>query len=61
MVRCPICNGAIVIEHRLKTIEPGSDIRIRDEFAPGAEYTLVLEVRTDDFDPASGDPSLMAG
>ena len=47
---------AELIEAKLATAEPGTPIRIGDEFAPDSRYTLVLDVRVDKFDPASPDP-----
>ena len=46
---------AELIEAKLATAEPGSPIRIREEFAPDSPYTLVLDVRADRFDPSSAD------
>ena len=48
-------NLAELIEAKLATAEPGTPIRIRDEYAPESRYTLVLDVRADKFDPASTD------
>jgi len=42
---------ADLVERRLSGAAPGQQIRIRDEFTPSAEFTLVLDVRRDDFDP----------
>lgn len=46
---------AELIEAKLATAEPGTPIRIREEFAPDSRYSLVLDVRADTFDPASTD------
>jgi hypothetical protein len=46
---------AELIEVKLATAEPGSPIRIREEFAADSPYTLVLDVRADGFDPSSAD------
>lgn len=46
---------AALVEEKLVTAEPGSPIRIGDEFAPNSPYSLVLDVRPDAFDPASAD------
>jgi hypothetical protein len=46
---------AEVIEAKLAFAEPGSPIRIREEFAPDSRYSLLLDVRADGFDPASAD------
>jgi hypothetical protein len=46
---------AELIEVKLATAEPGSPIRIREEFAADSPYTLVLDVRADGFDPSTAD------
>lgn len=46
---------AELVEARLATAEPGSPIQIREDFAPGSPYSLLLDVRADGFDPASSD------
>lgn len=46
---------AELVEAKLATAEPGTPIRIRQEYAPESQYTLVLDVRADLFDPASAD------
>jgi len=46
---------AELIEVKLATAEPGSPIRIREEFAADSPYTLMLDVRADGFDPSSAD------
>jgi hypothetical protein len=46
---------AELIEAKLASAQPGSPMRIREEFAPESPYTLVLDVRADGFDPASTD------
>jgi hypothetical protein len=46
---------AELIEAKLTTAEPGSQIVIREEFAANSPYSLVLDVRADGFDPASAD------
>jgi hypothetical protein len=46
---------AELVEAKLATAEPGSPIRIRQEYAPDSRYTLVLDVRANLFDPASAD------
>lgn len=47
---------ASVVETHLTVAEPGSRIRIREEFAPDSRYSLLLDVRVNSFDPASADP-----
>ena len=46
---------AELVEAKLATAEVGSPIVIREEFAPQARYSLVLDVRPDGFDPSSMD------
>ncbi len=46
---------AALIEAKLASAQPGSPVRIREEFAPESRYTLLLDVRVDGFDPASAD------
>jgi hypothetical protein len=50
---------AELVEEQLAGLTPGRSLRIREEFAPTAEYTLVLELRDDSFDPASADGNLV--
>lgn len=47
---------ANLVETKLAVAEPGSTIRLREEFAPDSRYALLLDVRADGFDPASADP-----
>lgn len=49
---------ARLIESKLSTARQGSTITIREEFAPDSPYALELELRDDEFDPASADPLL---
>jgi hypothetical protein len=46
---------AWLIEAKLASAQPGSPVRIREEYAPDSPYTLLLDVRVDGFDPASAD------
>ena len=46
---------AELIEVKLASAEPGSPIRIREEYAPDSPYSLMLDVRADGFDPSSAD------
>ncbi len=46
---------ASLVETNLAFAEPGSRVRIREEFAPDSRYALLLDVRVDGFDPASAD------
>lgn len=52
---------AKLIEAKLAAAPPGSSFLIQDEFAADSAYSLVLEVREDEFDPATADPLLSAG
>ena len=47
---------ANLVETQLAFAEPGSAVRVREEFAPDSRYALLLDVRVDGFDPASADP-----
>ncbi len=51
---------ARLIETKLAQAQPGSPIRIREEFAADSPYALVLDLREDGFDPATADPLLPA-
>ena len=46
---------ASIVETHLVVAEPGTTIRIREEYAPDSRYALVLDVRADGFDPSSTD------
>ena len=46
---------AELVEQRLAIAEPGEQIKIREDFAPGSPFSLVLDVRADGFDPAAAD------
>jgi hypothetical protein len=52
----PLAN---LIDTKLALAQPGTSAQIRDEFAPISEYSLLLEVREDGFDPAAADPCLL--
>jgi hypothetical protein len=49
---------ARLVEASLQDARAGSRIRIREGFAAESPYTLVLEVRPDDFDPSAADSAL---
>ena len=49
---------ARIVEAKLTDAEPGAIVRVGEEFAASTLYSLVLEVREDDFDPATADSSL---
>jgi hypothetical protein len=46
---------AELVEAKLASAQAGELVQIREEFAPGSRYTLVLDVRADGFDPSSAD------
>ena len=46
---------ASIVETHLAVAELGTQIRIREEYAPESRYALVLDVRADGFDPSSTD------
>ena len=50
-----------MIEAKLEDTRAGSAFRIQEEFARNCEYSLLLDVRDEDFDPASADPELLKG
>lgn len=50
---------ATLVDEKIAGLAPGHIARIREEFASTSEYTLVLELRDDGFDPASADGNLV--
>jgi len=46
---------AEMVEQRLAIAEAGEQIKIREDYAAGSPFALVLEVRPDGFDPAAAD------
>jgi hypothetical protein len=46
---------AELVEQKLAVAEPGEQIKIREDFAPGSPFGLLLDVRADGFDPAAAD------
>jgi len=52
---------AHLIGASLDKASPGATVRIRDEYVAGCEYSLVLSVQEDAFDPSTVDPGLKAG
>jgi hypothetical protein len=46
---------AELVGEKLASAQPGEPIQIREEYAAGSPYTLLLDVRPDGFDPASAD------
>jgi hypothetical protein len=53
-----IATLANLVRASLQQGNVGEDIEIRHEYAPNAEYSVVLEVREERFDPSSLDPQL---
>jgi hypothetical protein len=49
---------ALLVEGRVATMGPTTVARIRDEYTAGSNYSLVLHLRPDDFDPSSQDANL---
>ena len=49
---------ADIVEREIVSAEPGEIRCIRDQFSSKAEYKLVLELRAEEFDPASADMSI---
>ena len=52
---------ASVVETKLKNTRAGSLVRIDEEFARDCGYSLLLDIREENFDPASADPELSKG
>lgn len=49
---------ADILRSTLGSSSPGQTHRIREQFASSTQYSLVLHVESDSFDPASLDPQL---
>jgi hypothetical protein len=49
---------AALVDDKITGLEPGQEARIQEDYAPGSEYALVLELRDETFDPAAADPNL---
>lgn len=49
---------AEAITRSVERANPGDHARIHDDFAADAQYSLVLDVRDDGFDPASADAAV---
>jgi hypothetical protein len=49
---------AELVDERAAVLRPGEQTRIREEYAPNAEYGLILKLREDGFDPATLDGNL---
>jgi hypothetical protein len=47
-----------IIERKIAFASVGESIRIQEEFAPDSPFGLVINIRDDDFDPASADSAL---
>ncbi len=52
---------ADIVEKKLVGARPGQTICIKDEFATDTPYSLILDVRDKDFDPAEADPVISRG
>ncbi len=54
---------AAIVGGKLASAQPGTTIRIQDEFAANTPYALILEIHEDGFDPSQADSNLpkMAG
>ncbi len=46
---------AELVEQRLALAQPGDQIKIREDYAAGSPFALLLDVRADGFDPAAAD------
>jgi len=46
---------ALMVERQLAVAKPGDHISIRDAFAPNAEFSIILDVRPDGFDPPAAE------
>ena len=46
---------AELVETKLASAQPGEVLRIHEDYAPTSRYALLLDIRTDGFDPASAD------
>jgi hypothetical protein len=51
---------ARLVEDLLATLEPGASAAIRERYAPGSEYSLLVDLKDDSFDPAAADEWLAA-
>ena len=49
---------ADIVESRLASVQAGARVSIRDGFAPGAPFDLVLDVRADGFDPPAAEDDI---
>lgn len=46
---------AHIIDAKVASTAVGKSVRVQEEFAPNSPYGLVLNIRDNDFDPASAD------
>ncbi|KRA74499.1 hypothetical protein ASD78_13630 [Lysobacter sp. Root667] len=53
-----IARLAQLVRSAVKAAQAGDSINIREQYSGDSEYTLVLKVQVDGFDPASLDPQL---
>jgi hypothetical protein len=51
---------AQLVSERVSASHPGDSIRIYEEFSASSEYSLILSVHDDEFDPAAADSLLHA-
>ena len=49
---------AQIVDAAIEKATPDDTIAVAQRFAPGSEYELVLEIKTEGFDPAEADPCL---
>jgi hypothetical protein len=54
-----IARLAKLVRAKLQAAKPGDQIVISAEYDPAVEYSVVLDVRDDSYDPASEDPQLV--
>lgn len=50
-----LAERAEVVDSKLATAMPGDRLLIREDFAPSAEWSLVLDVREEGFDPPAAE------
>ena len=56
-----IARLAQLVEAKLAKASPGDSFGVREEYAPGAGYSLILRVKEDGFDTSTEDPQLEDG
>jgi hypothetical protein len=50
-----------LVETKIRAAQPGSVVRIREEYSADSPYALLLDVRADGFDPAFADRERLGG